>query len=599
MHHAAPARLPVFFRRGSSWFAVALFGLLAIAAARVGQTAPAAEPLFDGKTFAGWNGDTATTWRIEDGAIVAGDATKPAPRNEFLATNRTFGDFELAFEYRLDCGEKCNAGVQFRTARVPNHHEVIGYQADIGPGWDGSLYDESRRNQVLVQAAAEAVKTALAKSRDGWNEYVIRCEGPRVRLSINGVQTADYVEADASVPREGVVALQIHGQMVGTIRYRNIRITEFPPLLRSDLRLPAGSEGWEGSKQPEAFVGEQIQAGGDRSVPFTIRTPWSPPVPVEPFAYYRVRLLASGSSGGHCSALFLDADGKELVADVYDLIDPSPSWRPYVLCFRAHADAKQARIRLQRDLRNPQAPPLEIKDVRIEKIDAAEAAAWSAGLAGACPIVRFDPPAGRGAAMKKSLAKLAAGGRLRIVMLGDSICNDTSNSLYETQLAARYPKAAIEVVTSVRGGTGCWYYKDDNRVEPYVLAYRPDLVIIAGISHGCDTDSIRSVIRQIRAKSDCDILVTNGAVAPWEVLEPDFVRMKSPSVALDLMERFEDSLAAMCREERVEFFDMRRVWDEYMRASYKPYDHFARDRIHANSRGKAVLGRILCRYLSP
>jgi hypothetical protein len=188
--------------------------------------AAAAEPLFDGKTFAGWNGDTATTWRIADGAIVAGDPKKPAPRNEFLATDRTFGDFELALEYRLECGQDCNAGVQFRTSRIPDHHEVIGYQADIGPGWDGSLYDESRRNRVLVQAPPDAVKAALAKARDGWNIYVIRCEGPRVRLSINGVQTVEYVETDPSVPQEGVIALQIHGKMVGTVQYRNIRITK-------------------------------------------------------------------------------------------------------------------------------------------------------------------------------------------------------------------------------------------------------------------------------------------------------------------------------------------------------------------------------------
>ena len=95
----------------SAWLSVATLALL--------HPAPAAESLFDGKTFAGWNGDTATVWRIEDGAIVVGDPRTPAPQNEFLATNRRFGDFELRLEYRLDCGADCNAGVQFRTARVP------------------------------------------------------------------------------------------------------------------------------------------------------------------------------------------------------------------------------------------------------------------------------------------------------------------------------------------------------------------------------------------------------------------------------------------------------------------------------------------------
>jgi len=204
----------------------AWLGSILLAAA---TTTAADERLFDGRTFAGWNGDTATVWRIEDGAIVAGHADRPAPRNEFLATDRRFGDFELRLEYRVDCVADCNAGVQFRTVRIPNHHEVIGYQADIGPGFEGCLYDESRRKRMLVTPEAATVAAAHAKARDGWNEYVIRCEGARIRLAINGVETADYTESDPSIPREGVIALQIHGKMRGAIRYRNIRITEFPP----------------------------------------------------------------------------------------------------------------------------------------------------------------------------------------------------------------------------------------------------------------------------------------------------------------------------------------------------------------------------------
>ena len=120
-------------------------------------------------------------------------------------------------------------------------------------------------------------------------------------------------------------------------------------------------------------------------------------------------------------------------------------------------------------------------------------------------------------------------GPLRVAMLGDSICNDTSNSLYETLLARIYPKAKLEIVTSVRGGTGCWYYKDEGRVKPYVLDYKPDLVMIAGISHGFDVESIRSVIRQIRQGSNCEILVMSGAIAPREVYEPIYVRSKTPA----------------------------------------------------------------------
>ena len=68
------------------------------------------------------------------------------------------------------------------------------------------------------------------------------------------------------------------------------------------------------------------------------------------------------------------------------------------------------------------------------------------------------------------------------------------------------------------------------------------------------------------------------------------------AVALDDMEQFSARMRRMCREERVEFFDIRNAWEDYMLRSYKPYDFFARDSIHGNSRGKQVVARILARY---
>lgn len=100
--------------------------------------------LFDGKTLTGWEGDTKNTWRVEKGAIVGGSLKKVVPRNEFLSTTRHYGDFELRVTFKL-LGDRArrNAGVQFRTKRIPNHHEVSGYQADIGQHYWGALYDET------------------------------------------------------------------------------------------------------------------------------------------------------------------------------------------------------------------------------------------------------------------------------------------------------------------------------------------------------------------------------------------------------------------------------------------------------------------------
>src|ERR1051325_9053733 len=115
--------------------------------------------LFDGKTFAGWEGDTNKTWRIVDGAIVGGNLQGKVPHNEFICTTRQFTNFILRVKFKLVGTEGfVNGGVQFRSQRVPNHFEVSGYQADMGDGWWGCLYDESRRNKVLVKADEEVVK---------------------------------------------------------------------------------------------------------------------------------------------------------------------------------------------------------------------------------------------------------------------------------------------------------------------------------------------------------------------------------------------------------------------------------------------------------
>lgn len=183
-------------------------------------------PLFDGKTLKGWEGKQGM-FRVEDGAVVAGTLKEKIPNNEFLCTEKTYKNFELRLKAKL-VGEGANAGVQFRTKRIPNHHEVIGYQCDMGlMGKDniwGSLYDESRRKKFLVIGPQEAVQKAV-KLND-WNDFVIRCEGPHIQLWVNGVQTVDYTEKEEGIEDSGIIALQIHGGPASEASYRDVRIKE-------------------------------------------------------------------------------------------------------------------------------------------------------------------------------------------------------------------------------------------------------------------------------------------------------------------------------------------------------------------------------------
>ena len=183
-------------------------------------------PLFDGMTFEGWEGDTAKTWRIVDGALVGGSLEEKVPQNEFLATKKAFTNFELRLKVKLVGTEGfVNGGIQLRSKRIaipPN--EMSGYQADVGAGYWGCLYDESRRNKMLATAEKEVIEKALKK--DDWNEYVIRCEGPRIQLWLNGVKTVDFTETEAGVEQSGRIAVQIHGGAKAVASYKDIEIEE-------------------------------------------------------------------------------------------------------------------------------------------------------------------------------------------------------------------------------------------------------------------------------------------------------------------------------------------------------------------------------------
>lgn len=197
---------------------IGLSGVL-VAVMSLSADEPGFTPLFNGKDLSGWDGDF-DLWKADDGMIV-GDS-QGIKHNQFLKTKRSFEDFELRLEFRLKDGVG-NSGVQFRSKAVEDSTEVSGYQADVGEKYWGCLYDESRRRKVLAQA--DAKMNDVLKKED-WNEYVIRAEGNRIMLAINGVTTVDYREEDADIPRTGFIALQVHSGPPLRVEFRNIRLKE-------------------------------------------------------------------------------------------------------------------------------------------------------------------------------------------------------------------------------------------------------------------------------------------------------------------------------------------------------------------------------------
>jgi len=217
----------------------------------------------------------------------------------------------------------------------------------------------------------------------------------------------------------------------------------------------------------------------------------------------------------------------------------------------------------------------------LERIDAI--------YAGMDPIV-YQPPAGRLAHIPQTMRKLREGGELRMVLLGDSIMGNTSGSSFELLLMRNYPKCRIVRIASLRSSTGCKYYREDNRVEDYVLRHNPDLLVIGGISNGGDAEAVRSVVQQVRArKPDTEVLL----------LTPVFGAMRDEHIRTFTREidtttsNFRYNLQKVAAEEKCAFFDMTGPWWTYIQDSGKTYGWFMGDAVHANARGCQIIGRLL------
>lgn len=209
---------------------ILISGALLMGTLAVAQHKAQWQPLFDGKTLKGWkeiNGKA--LYEAKNGEIVG--TSVPESPNSFLATEKTYGDFILELELKLDAD--MNYGIQFRSESTEDydHGRVHGYQMEVDPSdraWSGGIYDEARRGWLYPLELNPAAKTAF-KKRD-WNKYRIECRGSEIRTWINGIPCAHLID---DMTLKGFIALQVHQiykpeDKGKEIHWRNLRIMENP-----------------------------------------------------------------------------------------------------------------------------------------------------------------------------------------------------------------------------------------------------------------------------------------------------------------------------------------------------------------------------------
>ena len=208
---------------------------------------PGFEPIFDGQTLAGWEGDP-VYWRAEDGAIV-GEITPQTvvKSNTFIVwTGGRPRDFELKLDYRITANG--NSGINYRSALIPdpvtpaNRFAMRGYQCDLDgrKRYTGNNYEEKGRRFLAVRGQMTRVvgtrppvalstfgdpDALAAHVTDDWNAVHLIVRGNTMTHIVNSQLMSVVIDDDApNRPAEGLLGVQVHVGPPMKVEYRDIRL---------------------------------------------------------------------------------------------------------------------------------------------------------------------------------------------------------------------------------------------------------------------------------------------------------------------------------------------------------------------------------------
>ena len=209
---------------------------------------PGFQPIFDGKTLAGWEGDP-KYWRVEDGSLV-GEITP-----ETIIKSNTFiiwrggapKDFELKADYRIT--PRGNSGINYRSVVVPdpvtpaNKFAMRGYQADIdgqntlhrpelrgeGPPIPGHARPgDPRHRRPQADRAFDRRRPGGAgqnRSPATGTRYHLIVRGNVLMHILNGHLMCVVIDDDApNRTFEGLIGVQVHVGPPMKVEYRNFRL---------------------------------------------------------------------------------------------------------------------------------------------------------------------------------------------------------------------------------------------------------------------------------------------------------------------------------------------------------------------------------------
>ena len=208
---------------------------------------PGFEPIFDGKTLGGWEGDP-TYWRAEGGSLVGEITPETVIRSNTFIIWRGGApkDFELKVDFRITSGG--NSGINYRSEVVPdpvtptNRFAMRGYQYDIDGAnrYTGQNYEEKGRLFLALRGQVTRIvgtrkPIALASTGDNkelaafitndWNSAHLIARGNVLTHLLNGHLMCMVIDDDPVGRKDsGLIGVQVHVGGPMKVEYRGFRL---------------------------------------------------------------------------------------------------------------------------------------------------------------------------------------------------------------------------------------------------------------------------------------------------------------------------------------------------------------------------------------
>ena len=166
--------------------------------------------IFNGKDLTGWDVPDNNIWfTVKDGVLKLENG--PQKKGQTLWTSDEYENFEMEFDFKMGKGT-VDSGVYVRNSR---EQIQIGISGSLKRDMTGSPYISGKGYPVEAKGVKELLKL------DDWNTMKICAEGKKYTVWLGGEKIMTY-ESDSAI-KKGKIGIQLHGNRVMSIEYRNLK----------------------------------------------------------------------------------------------------------------------------------------------------------------------------------------------------------------------------------------------------------------------------------------------------------------------------------------------------------------------------------------